>query len=62
MKTILVLPDGETWNTLDGCSICVITEEDFELLSNDRICAHDLNPVVEIALRNFYGPAPFDPR
>ena len=61
MKTIIVLPDGETWNTLDGCSICIIKDEDFEDLSHDRVSAHNISPVVEIGLRNFYGPAQYLP-
>lgn len=55
MKTIIVLPDGETWNTLDGCSICIIKDNDYERLCNDHVAAHDLEPVAEIRLRNFYA-------
>lgn len=55
MKTIIVLPDGETWNTIDGCSICTVTEEEFTKLCNDEIDAGDLNPVSEIGLRSFYA-------
>lgn len=55
MKTIIVLPDGETWNTIDGCSICTITNEEFDKLCNDQIGAEDLNPVSEVGL-TYYGP------
>lgn len=55
MKTIIVLPDGETWNTIDGCSICTVTEEEFDKLCRDEIGAEDLNPVSEVGL-TYYGP------
>jgi hypothetical protein len=55
MKTIIVLPDGTTWNTIDGCSICIIKDEDFNRLCNDQVDANDLEPVVEIGLKEFYG-------
>lgn len=55
MKTIIVLPDGTTWNTIDGCSICIIKDEDFDRLCNDQVDANDLEPVAEIGLKEFYG-------
>ena len=55
MKTIIVLPDGETWNTLDGCSICIIKDDDYERLCTNQVDAHDLEPVAEIGLRSFYA-------
>lgn len=55
MKTIVILSDGETWNTINGCSICVITDEDFDRLCRDEIGANDLNPVSEVGL-TYYGP------
>lgn len=56
MKTIIVLPDGETWNTIDGCSICTVTEEEFDKLCRDELGAGNLKPVSEIGLRSFYEP------
>lgn len=53
MNTIIVLSDGETWNTITGCSICVITNEEFELLCLGSIDVNDLNPVSEIMLKEF---------
>jgi hypothetical protein len=50
MRTILILPDGETWSTIDCCSICVITDEDFERLCNDEVDANDIIPMGEIVL------------
>lgn len=55
MNTIIVLSDGETWNTLSGCSICVIPDDQFTLLCEGSIEVKDLLPVVEIGLKEFYG-------
>jgi hypothetical protein len=54
--TIIVLPDGETWNTISGCSVVVIDEAQFQDLCEDRIDAGDLKPIVEIALRDMTPP------
>jgi hypothetical protein len=54
MHAIVVLPDGETWNTVDSCSICIITDEDLQKLVNDEIDARDLIPPVEIGLGVYY--------
>lgn len=57
MEAIIVLSDGTTWNTVDGCSLCIITDEDFQKLCNDEVDANDLVPVVEIGLGTYYnGP------
>jgi hypothetical protein len=52
-KAIIVLSDGETWETIDGQSICIITEEDYQDLCEDRRDACDLVPVCEIGLKDF---------
>jgi len=52
-RTIIVLSDGETWNEIDGCSICMITEEQFDDLSDDRIDVQDLTPLAEIGLKHY---------
>jgi hypothetical protein len=49
--TIVVFPDGETWNTVEGCSIITITDEEFQDLCADRIDASDTNPSREIDLK-----------
>lgn len=49
-NTIILLPDGETWNTIDGCSILVVSDKQFLSLCNDEIDARDLIPIVEISL------------
>ena len=50
--TIVVFPDGQTWNTLDGCRILTITDETFGDLCADRIDAGDVEPIAEIILSN----------
>lgn len=50
---IIVLSDGETWSTLDGVSLCVITDAQYSQLSNDEIAAHDLQPIAEIGLKDY---------
>jgi hypothetical protein len=51
--TIIVLSDGETWNTISGCSIMVINDDQFRDLCDDRISANDLIPITEIGLHEF---------
>jgi len=51
--TIIVLSDGETWNTISGCSIMVINDDQFRDLCDDRISANDLIPITEIGLNEF---------
>ena len=48
--TIIILPDGETWNTISGCSIVVISDEQFKDLCLDPRRTCELEPLVEIAL------------
>ena len=48
--TIIVFPDGETWNIADGSSIKVVTEETFRKIVDDRIDACDAPCVAEISL------------
>lgn len=50
---IIVLADGETWETIDGQSICIITNKDYNDLCEDRIPARDLEPLVEIGLKDY---------
>ena len=51
--TIIVLSDGETWNTISGCRIMVINDDQFRDLCDDRIGANDLIPITEIGLHEF---------
>ncbi len=50
--TIVVLSDGQTWNTIGDCSICVISDDDFQNLCEDRIDAKDIQPIAEIGLNS----------
>ena len=50
--TIVVFPDGQTWNTLDGCRILTITSETLRDLCDDWINAGDVEPIAEIILSN----------
>jgi hypothetical protein len=54
--TIVVLSDGQTWNTLNGCSILVINDQQFDDLCADRIDAGDLKPISEILLGDATPP------
>ena len=47
---IVVFPDGETWNTVDGCIVKVISDPDFKDLCDDRLDASDVPSIAEIAL------------
>ena len=49
-RTILVFPDGETWNTVDGCTIKVLSEDQFIQVCNDEIDAGDIDGLSEIQL------------
>ena len=51
MRTILILPDGETWNTINGCTIVCISDGDFQALCEDKIDAQDAQPLSCIELR-----------
>ena len=48
--TIIVFPDGETWNTIDGCTIKVVDEQVFEDICTDSIDAGDAPAQVELTL------------
>jgi hypothetical protein len=55
--TIVVLADGETWTTLDGCSICIINKKEYTELCDGYMDPPDLTPIVEIALKDVPVPA-----
>lgn len=48
--TIIILPDGETWNTISNSSIVVINDKQFKELCEDRIRVSDITPIAEISL------------
>lgn len=49
--TIVVFPDGQTWNTIDGCTIRVINREEFDKLCNDEVAASDVPAIVELTMK-----------
>lgn len=55
MKThaIVVLSDGETWSTVDGSCICIISDDELKSLIEGEISTHDLRPIVELGLRDY---------
>ena len=50
---ILVLNDGETWGGVDGASICIITEDQYNDLIDGREDAASINPIFEMGLRDY---------
>lgn len=51
MNMILVLPDGETWTVLDGCTIIVIDDEQFNDLCDDKVDACRLQPFAAMSFK-----------
>ncbi len=49
-NAVVFLSDGETWTTIDGCSICILTDEQLDYLSIGDKRPEDLNPIMEISL------------
>lgn len=47
------MDDGETWGGVDGASICIISVEEYEALSDGIIDASDLKPMFEMGLRDY---------
>jgi hypothetical protein len=48
--TIVILNDGETYTSIRGCSICVISADEADKLDAGEITCGDLNPIAEIGL------------
>ncbi len=42
---IILLPDGETWSVVEGCTILTINLEQYDDLSNDNVSANDITPI-----------------
>jgi hypothetical protein len=56
--TIIVFPDGETWNTADGSSIKIVTDETFRDIIEDRIHAGDAPCIAEMNLLDMTPETP----
>ena len=50
--TIIVLPDGETRNTIEDCTIMVINDEQFKDLCEDQIKACEMKPVAAFSFND----------
>ena len=44
-RTIIILPDGETWSQIDGCTIAVLSAEEFYKLDHLEVDVNDLVPI-----------------
>lgn len=51
--TLIVLPDGKTWNTADGCALIVVDHETFRNIIEDRIDAGDAPTLAALSLADF---------
>ena len=51
--TLIVFPDGETWNTADGCALIVVDHETFRNIIEDRIEAGDAPTLAALSLADF---------
>jgi hypothetical protein len=52
VHSILVLNDGETWETMDGQSLCIVTDEEYQSLLLGKIRPKDLTPVLELTIND----------
>lgn len=50
---IIACFDNDMWCNIDGTSICIITDEDYNNLESGKITTGDLIPVGEICLKDF---------
>lgn len=51
IRTIIAI-DHHAWYDLDGCSICTITEEDYNKLVGGSKTVGQINPLSEVNLRS----------
>jgi len=50
---VVVLGDGETFSTAEGCSIVIITEDQLEEVSSGIEKISDITPILEIGLSEY---------
>lgn len=50
---ILIMDDGETWGGIDGASICLITEDQYNDLIDGKEDPASINPIFEMGLRDY---------
>jgi len=51
--TLIVFPDGETWNTADGCRLIVVSNETFREIVDDRVDAGEARTIADLTLSDF---------
>ena len=49
---LLVLDDGETYCPIDGCSVILVTNEQYGSLCDETVRIRDIRPAAEILLRD----------
>lgn len=49
---IIVNSDGETWASVGGCSICILTQEDMLNLEKGKFKVTQLRPIMELGISN----------
>ena len=52
-RAILVMDDGETWSGVDGASICLITDRQYNDLIDGKEDPASINPIFEMGLRDY---------
>ena len=50
---VVVLGDGETFSTAEGCSIIIITKDQLEEVSSGIEKISDITPILEIGLTEY---------
>ena len=50
---VVVLNDGETFSTAEGCSIVIITKDQLEEVSSGIEKISDITPILEIGLSEY---------
>ena len=59
-NAVVFLSDGDTWTTIDGCSICILTDKQLDYLSISDKRPDDLDPIMEISLGDCTKLEPVD--
>ena len=49
---IIVNSDGETWSSVGGCHICILTQEDMLNLEKGKFKVSQLRPIMELGISN----------
>lgn len=44
-RTIIILPDGETWSQIDGCTIAVLSAKEYYKLAHLEVGVNDVVPI-----------------